>query len=90
LFTSKHGYAVDVVELAIAFFVECSPDVGDENLRSFHDANRTFLEHGIITEAWEMVSEEIDKFTGTVVSGFNKASNALEVLEESARSKSTA
>jgi hypothetical protein len=29
MFTSKHGYAVDVVELAIAFLVECSPDIGD-------------------------------------------------------------
>lgn len=27
--TSKHGYAVDIVEVAIAFFIECSPDVRD-------------------------------------------------------------
>jgi hypothetical protein len=29
MYTSKHGYVVNVIELAIAFFVECSPDIGD-------------------------------------------------------------
>jgi hypothetical protein len=37
-----------------------------------------------------MVSEEIDKFTGTVVGGFNKASNAAKVLRKLVRSMSTA
>jgi hypothetical protein len=78
--TSKHGYTVDVVEFAIAFFVERSPNVGNQDLRSLHDANRTFLKHRLITKAWEMVSKEVDKFTGTVVGGFNKASNASKLL----------
>jgi hypothetical protein len=83
--TSKHGYTVDVVKIAIAFFVECSPNVGDQDLRSLHDANRTFFEYRLITEAWKMVSEEVDKFTGTVLSGSNKVSNAAKVLGELAR-----
>jgi hypothetical protein len=83
--TSKHGYTVDVVKLAIAFLVECSPNVGDQDLRSLHDADRTFFEYRLITKAWEVVSKEVDKFTGTVVGGFNKASNAAKLLEKSVR-----
>jgi hypothetical protein len=71
MYTSKHGYAVNIIEFAIAFLVECGPDVGNQDLRPFHDADRTFLEYRLITEAQEMVSEKVDKFTGTVVGGFN-------------------
>jgi hypothetical protein len=85
--TSKHRYIVDVVELAIAFFVEGSPNIGDQDLGSLHDADCTFFVHRLITEAWEMVSEEVDKFTSTVLSGFDKASNAAKVLEKSVRCK---
>jgi hypothetical protein len=90
MYTSKHGYTVNIIEFAIAFLVECGPDIGDQDLRPFHDANCTFLENRLITEAREMVSEEVDKFTGTVVGGFNKTCNAAKVLEKLVRNKSTA
>lgn len=56
--------------------IESSPDVGRKDLWSFHDANRTLLECGLITEAFKVVSEEVDEFAGTMVGCFDKAGNA--------------
>lgn len=42
--TGEHGNGVDVIELAIAFLIKSSPDIGHQDLRSLHNADRSFLE----------------------------------------------
>lgn len=78
--TSKHGDTINVVELAIILFVECSPNVGDKNLWSLHDADRTLLEYRFITEACKVMSEEVDEFAGTFVGCFDKVGHAAVIF----------
>jgi hypothetical protein len=58
--TGKHCYCINVVEFAVTFFVESGPYVGNQNLRSLHDANFAFLKGRLVPKAGEMVGEEID------------------------------
>lgn len=79
--TRKHGNVVNVVELAVIFSVESSPDVGDEDLRTLHDAHSAAFKFGAVIEAREVVREEIYEFPGAVISsGYEIYHSAFELL----------
>ena len=52
--TGKHGDGIDIVEFTIALAVEGGPDVGNEDLRTLHDADFAAFEGCLIAKASEV------------------------------------
>lgn len=63
----KHGDDIYIVETAEGLALEAGPEVGDEYLRAFLEADRFGVESGGVVEAGEVSGEEINEGGSGVV-----------------------
>lgn len=74
--TGEHGDLINVGEMAIGCTFKTSPEIRDEDLGSFVEANLLALEGMHIVEAGEVVNEEIDECSRGIVGLLNTCSKA--------------
>jgi hypothetical protein len=61
MLTCEHGDFVGVIELAISLAIKCRPQVCNKDLRSLQEAHFLALKCALVSEAWELLSEQVDK-----------------------------
>jgi hypothetical protein len=78
--TGKHGYFINVVELAKVFAVEAGPEVCDEDLGALVQPDSPSVEDCFVAETVEVLSEEVDEAGGGVVGAVDAVGKAASEL----------
>lgn len=57
----KHGDFVDIIKATVTFTIEAGPQVPDQNLSPFVEADCFALEANLVSEAWEILNQQVDQ-----------------------------
>ena len=70
--TCKHGNTVNVVKETIVLATKSGPEISNKDLSTLQEADLSAVEPGLVTEALEVMSEQIDKQTSATPGRLNE------------------